>query len=274
MIRLLSEVSSLDVKQIGGKAAGLGEMLQANIPVPPGFVVTTTAYYQGMTEELKDAILVAFDELGANRVAVRSSAVAEDSSNASWAGQLDTYLNTTRKDLIEAVKKCWASINSIHAKSYAQEHKVAKDQRAVAVVVQTMVDSEVSGVMFTVNPVTGDRNQYVIEAAWGLGEMLVQGAITPESFIVNKLTQEVLTHDSSKQTKMLIYENESNQEVTVPQQKLNKPVLSIKHLKDLLILADDIEQHYGKPQDIEWAISNDKLYIVQSRPVTTLSQEQ
>ncbi len=272
-IRPLKNVTNHDVAVVGGKAASLGEMLGANIAVPPGFVITTEAFRAGMSADLEKEILAAFDALGAERVAVRSSAVAEDSGAASWAGQLDTYLNTTRNDVIEAVQNCWQSMQSDHAQDYAKEHKVTEADQAVAVVVQAMVDSDIAGVMFTANPINQSREEAIIEAGYGLGELLVQGMITPENVIINKATSQVTYRQNTKQREKLIYQNGSNQQVPVPADSQEQPILTDQHIKQLIDVAAKIEQHYGTPQDIEWAIANDQLYIVQSRPITTLNEE-
>jgi pyruvate, water dikinase len=264
----LEEVSRADVELVGGKAASLGEMLQSGVMVPPGFVITTDGFKSGMLPDLKQTILDAFDTLGAERVAVRSSAVAEDSGSASWAGQLESYLNITRDTLIEAVQKCWHSIESEHAVAYAKEQDI--NEQAVAVVVQVMVDSELSGVLFTANPVTENQDEIVIEAAYGLGELLVQGMITPENIVAKKDSGKILRRQASKQKIMLTYKDGTNQEVPVRADLLEKLVVSEKQVKELGVLARKIEQHYGSPQDIEWAITDGKLYIVQSRPITTL----
>ena len=152
----LEKVSYGQIELVGGKAASLGEMIKVKLPVPPGFVITTEAYKLGKLDQIKDDILQAFDNLGHHRVAVRSSAVAEDSSEASWAGQLDTVLNVTRDELAEAVELCWRSMHSKRAQSYAKDHNIAKSQQLVAVVVQAMVESDVSWVVFTLNPISND----------------------------------------------------------------------------------------------------------------------
>jgi phosphoenolpyruvate synthase/pyruvate phosphate dikinase len=267
-IRNLAEVDYSKVGLVGGKAASLGEMIKVGVSVPSGFVITTKAYVQGMNPKLEKAILQTFDQLGSKCVAVRSSAVAEDSGGASWAGQLETYLNVNRSGLIEAVQKCWASIQSDHAQAYGSHHGFSHDDQAVAVVVQTMVDSKVSGVTFTVNPVTNDKKEIVIESVYGLGEMIVQGTVTPENFVVNKDNNNVTAQSPSRQKKMLVYRNGKNHEVAIPATKLKKPTLTPDQIKELSQVAQKIEKHYGCPQDIEWAIAGDKLYIVQSRPIT------
>lgn len=266
----LEEVSSENLGLVGGKAMSLSEMTKAGINVPPGFSVTTAAYKSGITPEIEKQILEAFDKLGAERVAVRSSAVAEDSKEASWAGQLETYLNVDKTGLIDAIKKCWDSVNSEHAREYARQQNVSEADKAVGVVVQKMVDSDVSGVMFTANPVTNNRGEIIIEAIYGLGELIVQGSVTPENFIINKKTSEVISTSPNRQDRMLVYKGGKNVEVEVSDAKLQGSTLSDKNLKDLISAAQNIEEHYGVPQDIEWAIEGGKLYITQSRPITTL----
>jgi phosphoenolpyruvate synthase/pyruvate phosphate dikinase len=269
-----SEISKDDVKEVGGKGASLGEMTNAGIPVPPGFVVTTRAYKefegQEIPAEVKEQILVAFDELNAVRVAVRSSAVAEDSSAASWAGQLDTFLNVTKEDLIESIRKCWNSMMSENALAYADQHEVSKDQLQVAVVVQKMVESETAGVMFTVNPVTSNKEEIMIEAGFGLGEMLVQGMITPDNFIVDKNSLEITAKSIDKQEMMMVYQDGENKEIEVPVEIQSMQALPDSKVKELAELGIRIENHYGFPCDIEWALEKNTLYIVQSRPITTL----
>lgn len=236
-IQSLNEISREDDNLVGGKAASLGELTKANFPVPAGFVITV----EGMGKINKDEILQAFNALNAKRVAVRSSAVAEDSLQASWAGQLETYLNVSREDLIAKIKDCWNSIKSERAQSYAARQNLSEEQLLVAVVVQKMVDSKVSGVMFTANPVTNNRKEIVIESVEGLGEALVQGLVTPDNFVVDKKSLEIKQGDSQDET------------------------------AELAKMGKAIENHFGSPQDIEWAIDKEgKIWILQSRPITTL----
>src|SRR3990167_8112157 len=147
-IKKFSEISKESVSLVGGKGASLGEMTNADIPVPPGFVIST----EGFQKDIEKEALEAFGELNAEKVAVRSSAIAEDSVGASWAGQLETYLNVSKENLIEAIRKCWESIHSERASFYATQKNINEDELAVGVVVQKMVVSEVSGIMFTINP--------------------------------------------------------------------------------------------------------------------------
>ncbi|TSC63638.1 MAG: pyruvate, water dikinase, partial [Microgenomates group bacterium Gr01-1014_93] len=255
-----------------GKGAPLGEMTKAGIPVPPGFVVTTETFKKFLDTEIpdegKEEILKAFDELGAERVAVRSSAVAEDSETASWAGQLESYLNVGRGELIENIRKCWNSIKSERALSYAGQTGVDKQDLSVAVVVQKMVNSEVSGVMFTANPITKNRDEIMIEAGFGLGEMIVQGMITPDNFLVSKDNLEIKSRDIQTQETMLVFKDGQNKEVPVPNG--DEPALTDEQIKELAEIGLKIERHYGFPVDVEWAYENGQFYITQSRPITTL----
>jgi pyruvate,water dikinase len=267
----LSEVGRKNIALVGGKAASLGEMIKVGIPVPPGFVITTKAYSEGMTDQLKNEIYRAFDELALERVAVRSSAIAEDSKTASWAGQLESYLNSTRDSLVGHIEKCWHSVKSERARDYADDNNIAEDQRRVAVIVQAMVDSEVSGVMFTANPITQSRNEYLIEAVYGLCELLVQGEVTPESLRVNKLSKKVIERVPSRQLKMLTYQDGKNQVVKLSLDKISKELVDDALVAQLIGLASGIESHYmNTPQDIEWAVYKSKVYAIQSRPITTL----
>ena len=273
-IKNFSEISKNDVSEVGGKGASLGEMTQAGIPVPPGFVVTTETFRQFADSEIPvdviEQIYSAFDELGAERVAVRSSAVAEDSAAASWAGQLESYLNTTRADLIDRIRDCRNSIKSERALAYAEQAGANEEDLVVAVVVQKMVESEVSGVLFTINPITKNSEEVMIEAGYGLGEMLVQGMITPDNFLIDKKTLEIKQKNIDTQNTMLIYQDGKNKEVAVPEDKKSEAALTNEQVVQLVELGLKIEQHYGFSVDIEWALEKDKFYIVQSRPVTTL----
>ncbi len=273
--KTFNEISKSDTKLVGGKGASLGELTQAGIPVPSGFVVTTDAYQKFVDQEVpvdvKEEILKAFDLLGAERVAVRSSAVAEDSSNASWAGQLETYLNVSRENLINKIRDCWNSTKSERALEYSSQQNLSEDQLVMAVVVQKMIESEISGVIFSVNPVSEDKDEIMIEAGHGLGEMLVQGLITPDNFIVDKKTLDIKSRDIQVQETMLVFQEGQNKEIAVPSEKQAKSALSDNQVMELAKLAIIVENHYQKPQDIEWAIDDlGKIWILQSRPITTL----
>ena len=304
------ELSKKDVRMAGGKGASLGEMTRAKIPVPPGFVVLSTAFDgfikdtdinveidamwdrldvgstdeieansemiqkliigKKFPEDLAKEILKSFDSLGTEYVAVRSSATAEDSSVDAWAGQLDSYLYVSRKNLLENVQKCWASLFTPRAIFYRVERKLQKNHVSVAVVVQKMANSEVSGVCFTVHPVTRDRDQMIIEGGWGLGEAIVQGIITPDSYVVEKSTLKLIDVNVNSQEKQIVKGLKLTVEKPVPAAKKDKQKISEKQVKELAKICIGIEKHYGFPCDIEWALEKGKFYITQSRPITTL----
>lgn len=274
-IKSFERISKGDIGEVGGKGASLGEMTQVGLPIPPGFVVTVSAY-QGfasrkLSDEVKKEILQAFDDLGAERVAVRSSAVAEDSSASSFAGALESYLNISRDRLIENIYNCWESIKSERVRAYVSERNIPEDKLLVAVVVQKMIESEVSGVTFSVNPITKNAEEIMIEASFGLGEMLVQGLITPDNFLVDKNSSEIKERNIDTQETMLIFQDGENKEVPVPREQKDQPALTDEQIQELAKMAVMIEDHYRCPQDIEWTIDEKgKVWILQSRPVTTL----
>jgi len=309
------KISQKDVQIAGGKGASLGEMIQAGIPVPDGFVLLSNAFNEflkdtdinveidailnnidlkilhtvedasekikalilssNISDKIEEDIFKHFDELDSKFVAIRSSATSEDSSDAAWAGQLETYLNTSKKDLIKNIKKCWASLYTTRAIFYREEQGLKEKNISVAVVIQKMIDSEKSGVAFSVHPVTQDKNQILIEAGFGLGEAVVSGEITPDSYVARKDTRKILDKNINQQKKAL-YRANNGKNVW---KKLSKKEGAYQVLKDKDILKLSnmiirIEDHYKFPCDIEWAVSNGKLYILQSRPITTLSLKQ
>lgn len=311
-IKPFSELTKNDVAIAGGKGASLGEMTNANIPVPPGFVVLSTAFDDFLAktdinieidailetvdpvamhtvenasekiqalilnaifpEQTREDILRHFDILGAKFVAVRSSATAEDSSVAAWAGQLDTFLNTTKETLLENVQRCWASLFTPRAIFYRFEKGLHTSSISVAVVIQKMIQSEVSGIAFSVHPVTQDHNQLIIEAGWGLGEAIVSGQITPDSYVVKKDDWSLTDINISEQERMIACKSKigGDEWIEVAFERRNIQKLSnedIMHLAKLVVL---IENHYGFPCDIEWAMESGELFITQSRPITTL----
>jgi phosphoenolpyruvate synthase/pyruvate phosphate dikinase len=233
-----------NVTLAGGKGASLARLVKAGFNVPDGFVVTTSA--KSHDEELESEILEAFDKLGAKYVAVRSSAVAEDGAKDAWAGQMDTFLNVSRAELLEKVRLCRESGQSDRAKSYASQKGLKSGN--VAVVVQPMVQSKISGVAFSVHPVSNNSDQIVLEAVRGLGEKLVSGKTTPDTYVVNKSSG-------------LLVESYLSAE----QQILSEP-----QIKELAKVIKNIESFFGFPVDVEWAYAEGKLYILQSRPITTL----
>jgi pyruvate,water dikinase len=224
-----------------------------------------------MPKDIQKEVMAEFKKLKAKFVAVRSSATAEDSSQASWAGELETYLNTTQKNLLGKVKSCWSSLFTPRAIFYRFEKGMRNSKVSVAVVIQQMVESEVSGIAFTVHPVTKDKNQMIIEAGFGLGESIVSGQITPDSYVIDKRDYSLMDINVANQEKMLVRKGQSgNMWKTVVKNKKESQKLSGKQIIELAKICYQIEKHYKKPQDIEWAFAKGKFYITQSRPITTL----
>ena len=224
-----------------------------------------------MPKDLQQDILIEFKKLKTQFVAVRSSATAEDSSQASWAGELETYLNTTEKNLLGKVKSCWSSLFTSRAIFYRFEKGMRNSKVSVAVVIQQMVASEISGICFTVHPVTKDKNQLIIEAGFGLGEAIVSGQITPDSYVVSKKDLSILDINIAEQKKMLARKGQSgNSWQAVPKNKQQSQKLTGRQIIELANICLQIEKHYKKPEDIEWAWAKGKFYITQSRPITTL----
>lgn len=229
-------------------------------------------------DQIEEAIGAAFRELqqqSAAAVAVRSSALSEDAASASSAGLYETYLNV--RDLpavLEAVRRCYASLWSARAIQYRAFKKLGGRDEAMAVVVMTQVPSEAAGVVFTANPLNGERDQIVVNASWGLGEAVVSGRVTPDSFTLDKGTLAVLGRDiSEKETE--IVDDPSGLSGTVERgvarERMTMPVLSEPQLATLGRLCREIEGQYGRPMDVEWAIAGGVLYILQARPITALS---
>jgi pyruvate,water dikinase len=236
-------------------------------------------------KNLEKAIKSAYEELCKKLkikdvfVAVRSSATAEDLADASFAGQQETFLNTRGADEVVAnTVKCWSSLFTPRALFYRNEKGFAHEKVFISVGVQKMVNSRAAGVMFTLNPVTGNPDQIVIEGNWGLGEAVVSGSVTPDDFVVDKETLNITERRLAKKTVQFIRDLKTGKTIhaEVPSKKQNLPCLSDEEIEKLAELAKRIEKHYGKPQDIEWALDNDipypsNVFIVQSRPETVWS---
>ena len=238
-----------------------------------------------MPKEIEEAIRNAYAELSKKTkmvdvfVAVRSSATAEDLPGASFAGQQETYLNVRGADeLLEKTIKCWSSLFTPRAIFYRTQKGFRHEDVLISVGVQKMVNAKAAGVAFTINPVTGDRSQIVIEGNWGLGESVVSGAVTPDDYIVDKKTLKVIDKRIAKKTVEYIRDPETGKTIhaEVPPERQNQPCLTDEEILRLAELAKRIEEHYGRPQDIEWAIDKDlpfpeNVFIVQSRPETVWS---
>ncbi|KKQ96460.1 MAG: phosphoenolpyruvate synthase [Candidatus Levybacteria bacterium RIFCSPHIGHO2_02_FULL_39_36] len=310
----LYDVDKDDTAYVGGKGANLGEMIEAGFPVPGGFVVTSSAYFEFLkqnnldqkilhllatinfdkdeslnqvSKHIKNLILTGkipdeivtevFDEyekIGEGLVAVRSSATAEDSKDASFAGQNETFLDVKGEAVLaQKLREGWASMFSPRSIFYRHEKKISQLRAGIALVVQKMIQSDASGVIFTVDPVTGDKNKIIIEAIWGLGEYIVQGKLTPDHYEVDKKAFKILTSNINPQTVMLVKSDKGVREINVPLLKRQKVKLSNQEIIDLAKLAAKIEKHYYFPQDLEWAKEKNKIYIVQTRPITTINQK-
>ena len=309
------EVDKDDVDSVGGKGASLGEMANNDFPVPGGFVVNAQAYRRllqdteiedglkealdvdvedsdeleeahdravelvknaGMPDEMRGEIEAAYEELGDDDfVAVRSSATAEDLPDASFAGQQETYLNVKGvEELIERVKDCWASLFTERAIYYRVEKGFSHEDVNIAVVVQRMVDADKSGVVFSSDPSTGE-GRATVEAAWGLGESVVSGGVTPDNYVFDRGTREVVTANVASKKVMHVKDAATGETVEkeVPDDRREEQVLSEEEVAEIAEVAERLENHYGAPQDIEWAIQDDELYVLQSRPITTIEQE-
>jgi len=306
-VKNLKDINKENVAITGGKGASLGEMIKAGFSIPSGFVILASVFERFLvetdinieieamwdriniediesveenseiirslvlkgeiSEDISKEIFKAFSRLKAKYVAVRSSATAEDSKINSWAGELETYLNTTKLTLLENVKKCWASLYTPRALFYRIERNLRRDQVSVAVVIQKMIQPEVSGICFSIHPVTKAKNQMVIESGWGLGEIIVGGKITPDTYIINKEDWSIIDINISKQKLMIV----GTKEIKVPKSKQEKQKLDNRQIIELAKICKRIEDHYKSPQDIEWAVENNRIYITQSRPITTLS---
>ena len=313
-----NEVTKKDIPLVGGKGANLGEMTNAHIPVPPGFIVTANAYYdflesskitdkirnllkpldpnnskqlQQIAAEVKQVILdatmppglakeirEAYIKMGKGLVAVRSSATAEDLPEASFAGQQSTFLNLRdEKEVVAAVQGCWASLFEARAIFYREQQGFDHFKVGIAVPVQRMVQSEASGVMFTIEPVTSDAGKIIIEAIYGLGEAIVSGEVNPDLYIVDKEKLTISSKKMSRQDRQLVRNLEASDKNTniwapVPASEQKKQKLTDADIIKLAWIGKQIEYHYQFPQDLEWARESGKIFIVQTRPVTTIKE--
>ncbi|MEX2237606.1 MAG: PEP/pyruvate-binding domain-containing protein [Dehalococcoidia bacterium] len=231
-----------------------------------------------LPDELRLAILESLSTL-ASRVsnevyAVRSSAVSEDSAQASFAGLYETYLNARdAESVLRYVHACFVSLWSSRAIHYRALKELDQGREAMAVVVMELVLSDSAGVAFTVNPVTGDSSQVVINATWGLGEAVVQGIVTPDMFVIDKPSLALVSREIHSKDVAIVPDPDGRPEtieVTIDEPRASEPSLSDEQAVAVARMARDAEEYYGCPQDIEWAISKGSLYLLQARPVTTL----
>ncbi|MDP9861492.1 MULTISPECIES: PEP/pyruvate-binding domain-containing protein [Streptosporangium] len=299
--------AAADLALAGGKGASLARLARAGLPVPGGFHITTDAYRDFVSRDglhglimraLADAspeqaapriaalfagremppetaaeILAAYAELGDDTpVAVRSSATAEDLPEMSFAGQQDTYLNIRGEALLDAVRRCWASLWTARAIAYRAGNGVPHDDVALAVVVQELVPADAAGVLFTADPVTGERGKVVINASWGLGEAVVGGQVTPDVVVVDRAGGEVVEERVGDKAVMTVRTPGGTREEPVPEELRHRPVLDRAQAVRLARIGTRIEELYGTAMDVEWAAHDGAFFIVQARPVTGLRQ--
>jgi len=234
-----------------------------------------------MPKKIEKAILEAYQEFCEHvgkknvAVAVRSSATAEDLPGASFAGQQDTFLNVTHKTLLKSVQRCWSSLFTPRAIFYRKEKGFPHDEVLISVAVQEMVSSRASGVMFTLEPVSGDKDKVVINASWGLGEAIVSGRVTPDEYVVEKGTFRILDKQVFKKNKQIVSDKRgSTKWATVPKSIQDRPALADEAIIRLAEYGVQIETHYGFPQDIEWTVDKDgRIFILQARPETVHGAE-
>ncbi|RKI55689.1 phosphoenolpyruvate synthase [Corallococcus sp. AB049A] len=302
-------LSREDVAQAGGKGANLGELTRAGLPVPPGFVITASAFLQAMepvrarlrelwervdpddsrslagsTEALRGlvlqapmpdglraSLLAAYHQLEERAaVAVRSSATAEDTATTSFAGMHESFTNVVGDDaLVDRVRACWASAYGPRVVAYRKAQGLT-DVPEIAVVVQAMVDSNRSGVMFTADPTSGDRERLIIEGAFGLGEVVVGGQVEPDTYVVDRAGPRILEARVGEKAFQLLRDGVGHEKrEDLPPERARARVLTDVEVLELARLGLRVERHYGAPQDIEWAEEDGRFYLVQSRPVTT-----
>jgi len=313
-----NKVTKKDIPLVGGKGANLGEMTNAGIPVPQGFIVTAAAYFDfveksgianqirallepldvhnskqlqdiaakvqqviedaDMPPEIAKQIEQSYIKMGKGLVAVRSSATAEDLPEASFAGQQATFLNVQgEKEVVRAVQECWASLFGARAIFYRQEQGFEHFKVGIAVPVQKMVQSEAAGVMFTVEPTTSDTSKITIEAVLGLGEMIVSGDVTPDHYVVSKDDMKIIEKEIKKQEWKLIKKEgstskEDNIKVNLTSEEQARQKITDAEIALLAKIGRQLEDHYGNAQDVEWATEKGKMFIVQTRPVTTIKE--
>jgi pyruvate,water dikinase len=269
---------------VGPKAAHLS-WLAAAYHVPPAFCLTAGAYRQAgaaghLSPELRAGVADAYARLAQRsgvpdpRVAVRSSAVDEDGPLASFAGQHETLLNIVGIDaLFEAIEHSWKSARSDQALSYRRRHGLSVEDIGLAVLVQVLVMSDVSGVAFSANPVNARRDEIVVSASWGLGESIVGGTVTPDSWIVRKDSFEIVDEQLGDKRVMTVAVDGGTREVDVPRFMRRQPSLTVSQVQEVARLGQRLEGTKGWPVDIEFAYSNQVLYLLQCRPITTLDPE-
>jgi phosphoenolpyruvate synthase/pyruvate phosphate dikinase len=277
----LDDPRCTDVALVGAKAAHLSR-LSALYDVPPGFCVPSTSDepttgLHRLSPRLRDALDGAYTALAARcgcdnpPVAVRSSAVDEDGSQTSFAGQHATFLNVAGIDaVVDAVERCWASARNEDVLVYRRRHGLSQDTTRPAVLIQQLVMADVSAIIFSANPITGQRAEIVVTASWGLGESLVGGAVTPDSWVIAQDTLTIIDQRIADKRRMTVALDGGTREVDTPRFLRGQPALSIEQVRVLAQLGIRLEQAMDWPVDVECAFSDGHLYLLQCRPITTL----
>jgi phosphohistidine swiveling domain-containing protein len=300
------QLSDADASLVGGKGLRLAQMARADLPVLPGFCITTAAYRAYLSEhgpltpggadsvrvgraeslatvapdprgsippEVARAVAQAYEGLGGAVVAVRSSATYEDNPEASFAGQYDTFLNVSGvAAVLEKVRACWLGLWSERALAYMRKQGIDPLRADMGVVVQRQADAHAAGVLFTLNPLSGNEEEMVIEAAWGLGEAVVSGRVTPDRYVVDARRRQIMTRDISNQSVILVADSNGGMlEKPLPSEQRDQPVLSDDQLFELIELGYRVQTIYGYPQDIEWAFAGGQFVLLQTRPLTSFS---
>ncbi len=273
----LGDPKSFDVALVGGKAATLSRLARIYHRVPDGFCLPVTVMDQAHPLDLRDEIAQAIADLIACHslpdlvAAVRSSAVDEDGAGASFAGQHETYLNIVGEEgIVQAIARCWESARSERALEYRHKQGLSVERVRLAVLVQQLVASDVSAVVFSANPITRNRDEVMINASWGLGESIVGGTVTPDTFIVRKSDLAVTDRAIADKQRMTVAIPGGTREVNVPRFLRNEAALADEQVMEMAQLALTLEATMGHPVDIECAYVGGALYLLQCRPITTL----
>ncbi|HUT19519.1 MAG TPA: PEP/pyruvate-binding domain-containing protein, partial [Anaerolineae bacterium] len=279
MVESFDELTTERQSHAGGKGGTLARLYQAGYPVPDGFVILPTAFVENeLTPEAWTQVQVHLNHLrgtdGKIAFAVRSSAMSEDSAQASFAGEFETVLNVhTDEEVRKAIDTVYQSRQSERVQAYS-EVKGMTTAHEVAVVVQQLVRAESSGVLFTANPITGQRDEAMISVSWGLGEAIVAGAVTPDTLIVDKATGRVVARETADKQVMTVLLGSATEVQPTPEASRRAPVLSDAQAAELVQLGTRIEVLYGMPMDIEWTLAERQFAIVQARPITALPESE
>jgi pyruvate,water dikinase len=273
----LGDPKSFDTALVGGKAANLSRLARMYHRVPDGFSLPVTVMDEAHPLDLQDEITAAISDLMACHslndfiAAVRSSAVDEDGATASFAGQHETYLNIVGADaIIKAITLCWESARSERALEYRRQQGLSVKRPQLAVLVQHLVASDVSAVIFSANPITGSRDEIMINASWGLGESIVGGTVTPDTFIVRKSDLAIIERAVADKKRMTIPAASGTREIEVPRFMRGQSSLANEQVIEMARLAITLESTMEHPVDIECAYAGGELYLLQCRPITTL----